>query len=394
MNELTSTVMESVDLRREGKREQADAALSASLRRFAPRLPGRLRDGLLDEIGRISTPSDRRKVSVDLGQQLTEAGFKSMDQGTWLVLCNVLIQHWLFEASGVARDNARKAALLFATTAQGRRNQLAIFHALQASLDLGDLPLACHFRSQLGSAAGVPQEVDSYIRMCSGEDCSGLADARQDKMSKSFRDLIRGRSVAAVGPAPCDGPVGEEIDAFDVVVRFTYWGPDNLPPSADFGTRTDVSYYNVSLGRRIVRDKHEPHLTDLRCLVFKEQGFVLRGLPCRSAHWPHTVFFTGHPNMIPVCVFDLLHFDPARVKMFGTSFFLSKTSHHDNYVSRPATRNTNPSLLADHDLCSQVNFVRHLYKAGLVEAGGVCAEVLEMDEMEYLRGMEGVYDAS
>ena len=47
--------------------------------------------------------------------------------------------------------------------------------------------------------------------------------------------------------------------------------------------------------------------------------------------------------------------------------------------------------LSEHDLVALRNLVRNLYRVGLVEVDQTATRMLETDEQEYLRGMEGIY---
>ena len=57
-------------------------------------------------------------------------------------------------------------------------------------------------------------------------------------------NLISGKSVAVVGPAPSSELIGSEIDSYDIVVRTNYQGQNKLGDPKEFGVRTDISYYN------------------------------------------------------------------------------------------------------------------------------------------------------
>jgi hypothetical protein len=129
----------------------------------------------------------------------------------------------------------------------------------------------------------------------------------------TYRELIEGKRVAAVGPAPAPYDQSAEVDAHDVVIRF---GFDHWP-WAGYGDRVDV----VGL------DGHHSGLfLQGRLPVAVPEGAwcVLKMAP--DVGWPrvHTADwqYGGNPLQLTLILNDLRRFGPADVTVFGANFYV------------------------------------------------------------------------
>jgi hypothetical protein len=208
----------------------------------------------------------------------------------------------------------------------------------------------------------------------------------------SFRDLIQGRTVAVVGPAPPSEDLRAEIDAFDFVVRTNYQG--KLDPRA--GSRTDISYYN---GNRLIshRDEIIAIAPSLRWLVSARGSdqALRRMLPThpgiRSAESAPAIFFHANPLAIPAILIDLVRFVPARIKLFGSDFFSSKTSHTQGYHRRPIEAEALSHSLRIHDPFSSFRLVQQLVRTGLCTVDALAEGVLRLDGEQYAARLQELY---
>ena len=67
---------------------------------------------------------------------------------------------------------------------------------------------------------------------------------------KAISKLVRGKSVAIVGPAKPFEKNGSVIDSNDIIIRFNYLDPGMIYEKKEYiGSRTDISYYNISFER-------------------------------------------------------------------------------------------------------------------------------------------------
>ena len=118
----------------------------------------------------------------------------------------------------------------------------------------------------------------------------------------------------------------------------------------------------------------------------------------------NTFLFNGSSTAVPNALFDILHFQPRRVKVFHANFWLSHGSYYSGYAMTKREKEMvgsgadNPfgswswkGTFSGHDFLSQVNFVRNLWAAGLIEVDGPCEEVLSLTSHGYLSAMQDIY---
>jgi len=208
----------------------------------------------------------------------------------------------------------------------------------------------------------------------------------------AFRDFVRGRTVAVVGPAQKAEAIADEIDSFDVVVRANYQG--GIDPSD--GSRTDVSYYN---GYRLVSRREEilrtagslPWLVTTRGSDEALRRMFPTHTGIRSAERATPHFVLGDPLAIPIMVADLIRFSPARIKLFCVDFFRSRASYRQGYHHRPIGSDAVAHSIRVHDPFSSFSFVQQLHRAGLCAADRVAGEVLSLGREEYAASLQELY---
>ncbi|NLG33809.1 MAG: hypothetical protein GX548_00495 [Lentisphaerae bacterium] len=206
----------------------------------------------------------------------------------------------------------------------------------------------------------------------------------------SFEQLIRGKSVAVVGGGDIGLRQGNEIDAFDVVVRTNHLHP---PSSADAiamrGARTTVSYYAFAFIRHYADAIADAGTArDLQAAVIHNNAHVASRLNarcgdgfarCNASHASHV--FMGFPLSAQRIVLDLLPFQPARIKVFNCDFYLGGRTHHKDYaVFSPLM----PAKLAHHDLLRNWRLARTVFSLAGVESDPRLTDILAMTEDDFI----------
>jgi len=158
-------------------------------------------------------------------------------------------------------------------------------------------------------------------------------------MNDQYAEYVRGKTVAVVGPAPAPHDQAAEVDAHDIVIRCSYgfvgnrafkerakldWISGIVPDG--YGTRVDVAYYN-SLGARVAFEgRLDAVLPDLDWALWKvvQKHPPNRGL-CqeREAYRPRRKGKDINVNQVTGILWDLHHFEPADVTVFGADFYTS-----------------------------------------------------------------------
>jgi len=207
-----------------------------------------------------------------------------------------------------------------------------------------------------------------------------------------FRELISGRSIAVVGPAPTSEKIGAEIDSFDLVVRTNYRVGSNFPTNI-FGTRTDISYYNQH--RMLLHSEDVVNAANsLRWTILRVQNneakfrklFPKYEGSTRSVFDANSIFFgNATPMAVPNILNDLTCFSPSCIKLFCTTFFGSEKAYNEDYHYRaiPSTNSEISENLRTHEPFSGFTFVQNLHRAGLCKVDRLTEEVLDLNREQY-----------
>lgn len=202
----------------------------------------------------------------------------------------------------------------------------------------------------------------------------------------AFASLIAGKSVAIVGPADVGLDNGQDIDSFDLVIRFNHRTELQLNP-VQFGSRTDISYYGST-----TLNLHQRYLESdngLQCMVVEEFDLArfewLRNvrLPIREhlRAWSFdSPFLFGAPSAIQRTLMDILRFQPRQVKVFNMNFYLN-IGYAGGYGRQDF--NIFPAL-SIHDPLSNFVFVQKCAAAWGVDTDAVLSEILQLTPAQYL----------
>ena len=329
----------------------------------------------------------------------------------WISLYHVSVRNGLFMTGGAAREKAIESA--YHEAACSSADTECLVRAFKAGIDQGDFGTASEMLDRLNARSPECEQIDDlwfyyFLNTGDTEQVRALGTRELTPEDRCFLEYIAGKSVAIVGPAPSNYDVGAEIDSFDIVARFNYRGV--LPESVSFGRELDISYYNGETAGMISETDDHGFFGDLDFAMFKflAHPFQIPLLKARRARLlrQNTFLFNGHPVAVPNALFDILHFQPGRVKVFHANFWLAHGSYYAGYAmskrKKEMVGGSTDKFLGDdwrvtfseHDFLSQVNFVRNLWRAGLVEADDSCKEVLSLTSDGYLSAMEDIYTRS
>jgi hypothetical protein len=217
---------------------------------------------------------------------------------------------------------------------------------------------------------------------------------------KQYDKYLKGKNVAIVGPAFSGYSAGNEIDSFDVVVRIFYRGKSYLPDPEKQGSKVDVSYYNVKCAEMISEGSDYTFFQDLDYAVFKEnkhsyQKKLFDADNGRVLFSPNRFLLNGSANMIPLVLYDLLNFNINKIKIFNVNLYL--TTHNTYFpgyqIEEKSKKNFTPSwyAFAVHNPMTQFNFIKNLWRTGLIDVDQACENVISMSSQEYMNAMEDIY---
>ncbi|WP_315690289.1 DUF6716 putative glycosyltransferase, partial [Limnospira sp. PMC 917.15] len=386
--------------------ENAIKSLKKAIAFFGSRLPESLINSIVtsvDVIRKNQVNSSDDLTSSNIKQEIHHTNTEVLSVKQWLLLYDVLSWNGLFESGFVARQKAIDKA--YQQGDAQPNNITALIVAARAAIDQGDFTAANRFINRLAKTNCNSQqlsELRAYKYLQEG-DIEGFRNSwpyPPRLADLHFQEYIRGKSVAVVGPAPTGILDGEEIDSFDVVIRFNYRGEGSIGDAREYGTKTNVSLYNAHTIRYFVTHNQLDILSNLDFSLIRRPRHDVDALgwdknKIRLIYETDNIFYKSL-NGAPAVLFDVLLQGADRVKLFKTNFYLTSQHHSEKYRGRDESDFAEFPLgkiqpvLANHDLVSQVSFTRSLWKAGLVDVDQQCGEILKLSTRDYFSKIQKV----
>jgi hypothetical protein len=225
-----------------------------------------------------------------------------------------------------------------------------------------------------------------------------------------FEEYVDGKTIAIVGPAPAPYDQSAEVDAHDIVYRTSYgfyvpqdpailysssaalgtdWYRSGLFP-AGYGTRVDMAFYNNEASRQAMRGELDQVLVDLDWAMFKTGGPTDSPLTNgRSVHRA-PVKVPGTESQVTAMLWDLTHYRPAAVTVFGADFYTGPIEdwYSDEYVPKELMADTSHwassvSSIHWHDQDDQRRIVRMVRSCGWLVGDARYLRALDMSFEEY-----------
>ncbi len=293
------------------------------------------------------------------------------------------------------------------------KNEQLILCSLALMADKLELYKKFRFHKSLAlksiDASKISKEFDDEIAPVTGESPSGFMAAalklyegntvpyrnyfkrKPRYYDPQYAEIINEKTVAIVGPVDTLQDNGEEIDQFDVVIRFNYKGLDGFN-TARFGSRADVSYYITADVKQILKYTHNS--TSIETLKYslhsggaynyvKERrefkGRCARRLPVQKPQF--NPFYHGSANAIQKTLLDILRYNPSRIKIFNANLWVDNNRVNKNYREKP---NFSTAGFVYHDPVSNFCFTKGLFLASLIEADDELGKVLSLSPTEYV----------
>lgn len=339
-----------------------------------------------------SSESSDRKVFLSMTQVTDASLISSLG---WINLFYLSFRNKLIRESFFLRQKAQERAYIDADN--NPQDAVLVTKAFAAAIDAGSFENAMVYLKHLQKNnldKGNLKKLESYYLLHTGDSkaVERIWSSEILEEEDGFSDFIKGKKIAIVGPVPSGEKSGPEIDSFDIVVRINYLGPESMPGVEDFGKKTHVVYYNAEHSERIYQLNEHRFLAGPRYAMFPSGRFLFqrdlikhgRGRVFRKNEY----FFNGINNMVQNIVYDLVVYGPSRIKIFHTNFYLSKKLYHSAYTS---SHELSFPVLAEHDLLSQLHFIRNLWRSGVVEVDDTCASVLRLSSEEYMSQIDEIH---
>lgn len=336
-----------------------------------------------------------KEFSKSFNQNL-EAEF--LPHTVWFIMANLFLLVQKYQLYYYARENALKSILALTNTpkvkvAQYRLTAMAESHSLDEYDKLKDVLLkkdTSYVRQHLQLIGGT--ELYFGRKSFAIEFYQKLLTPLEQK----FASYISNKSIAIVGPVNSGLNLGDEIDSYDIVLRFNYMGTEKLSQN-NFGKKTNISFYIEARlwGDRIASEKiswmneldwvimDSPHSLD-------DISFTGVTTPIRKRYYAAHPFanpmFKGASSGIQRAILDLMRFNVKKIKVFNTNLFL-ENNYDKNYASR-GKLGVEYFNFHWHDPLSNFVFLKRLQSFSLIESDEVLNKILKMSKKEYIEALE------
>lgn len=339
------------------------------------------------------TLEEHRAITADLLEAQNGTGVTSGTIFAWVSLGTLLTSAGLIEAGQMARERAKDFLAALDDVPLGLR-----IPALQAAMEVGDFPRAQKLLHAVRFALKA-EEYDAGLRvisLLSGEEAPAGAPASLADLQK----VVHGRSVAVVAPST-GGPedLSEEVESFDRVIRFNYFGPQSIAPGSGF--RTDIAYYaSQTIRGSKARDDLSPLSAvktilvklprDVPFLASRLQGDndVALGVPLDH------LFYACAPNALPIALTQVLLSGPASLKVFNANLY-TRLGYPEGYydsvekAQHYASKRHMCMVFGNiHSPMAQMRYLKLLRGTGRVAGDSTFSAVMGMTEWEYLQDLD------
>lgn len=102
----------------------------------------------------------------------------------------------------------------------------------------------------------------------------------------------------------------------------------------------------------------------------------------RTAYMSSFPWISGAPNIIQIILFDLMYYNPSKIKIFGIDFFVGEDQYFAGYPSK--INNSIKVSFAEHNPLANLRFVKHLLEHEHIFIDSMGQNVLKLSEIEYL----------
>jgi hypothetical protein len=258
-------------------------------------------------------------------------------------------------------------------------------------------------RRQLASVHHVLERLRRDLRLDQGDPDEWHRVRPRSTDDSAFRDLIRGKTVAVVGPSESNVHQGAAIDAHDIVIRTKYTTRSALDHDTQ-GSRTDIAYYAERAVALLWPDIRQTlDIGALQLAVVRATDATLE-FARRHEHrgiriMPHEFGALLEAGQFAVqrILYDLASASPAGVDVYNVDLYTSSVAYDPAYHidDRPLAER---ALVANldgygHDLRADHRFIRAARTAGFIGADARLSRVLDLSESGYLAAVEAARQA-
>ncbi len=395
--------------------KEACNVLIESLDLICSGLPKTIKDNVIFTIKSVRCGYFNSNSFDNLVQLINTVKANQLRHTGWLFLNDLLIWNGLMNCSLVARQKAINRLYEDAIT---HPNDVWLnISAARGAIDSGDLKFASNCLKNLSSLSEqheLVKQLFAYYDLFLGntKGFSNFYYSKFNQLDMDFYEYVQGKTVAVVGSAQTEELSGSDIDSYDLVLRFNYYGPACVCNDNYVGAKTNINMLSNKLQKFVTDGKITLNLDGVKyCLVQQIQNSfnlsidknsnknetqqpIIRNININN----NKHFFYKGPTAGTIALFDLLKHNPKRIKLFKTNFHLSEKPYPKNNFTQVCRKEKYEADLskvqlmsAVHDHIGQLNFVRNLWIKGLIDVDDNCASVLKLSNEQYMKSMEQIY---
>ena len=354
----------------------------------------------LTEVGALRCAALSEQAISGVERAIADLPATTINAMAWLDLYRLGLGIGLFLPANRFREKAIAAMLVRSQQTRASLNELTA--GCYAAIETGDYQRANDLLERMKSR-GLNQsryyQGRWLLQLFSAQPTPGGHHRELDDttVDAEFREELRGKTLALVGPVATKAMNGSEIDANDLVIKFGYRGGDTGRDPATQGERVDISYYNNKQAQQLSQMSYTGVLATLRWAVFnnhKGRSFFPKELnsvrELASLQWlmPDT-----HLNAGPNAVLDLLRFEPGSLKVFNTDMMLSSGRFAGYKAPDEKPIDYTRSFIKTHDPVVQFLILNRLWTVGHISGDERFEAVMAMGLEKYLLQLQEAYGA-
>lgn len=327
-------------------------------------------------------------------------GVKSNSKGIkeWENMYEALLLSGLFESCCIVREKMKDR--IYNVLGNGKHNKNFLAKSIAASFEdrLAKINTNIYKRIQdkklLSNTAKRRYEFYNAIVKKNKNKLRDISETYISSLGLEIKKYARSKSVAIVGPAQSKKDYSRAIDSHDIVVRFNSLS-DRVEDEKK-GGETDIVYYTGAIAEKVARGELG-YPEDAEWFVVRGGSHVEEleqrsGIPSRRSIGQFA-FFHGVPNMVPLAVFDLLHFMPSKISVYGANLYVDTELYSEGYLT--SNSSYDPVRLiesfAAHDCLANFKFMKNMYELGYIAPARELKKVLEMSDQEYMRALKHIH---
>lgn len=330
--------------------------------------------------------TDERELRL-AEENLKNINAKDLPMPNWLALSAFFMSNGFFYLSFIAREKYKERLL-------STKGRVYRWERIQVYLENGDIVLAQKEIKKIEHSLGMKRAYSigistakRFIQIVTEpqENIKNNRDMRFE--DKEFYDFLKNRKIVIEGPV-------QEIQTTDFDDSAVYVRNNDFLNRSE--KMTDITYLNY-YAYKLCKMNPEEHKNKWNFICLKKADKDFRPSPhIRVSRNPKEIFLRGHPNMLPLMLYDLAGED---IYVTGNNLFISAEIHTKEYDRgmNIDEKDTNVELCRDlgqHDVISQYFFLKNMHSAKLFEADRQLTYVMNLGAGKYCQIMDKIHGIS